>query len=512
MYCSQPYSQLVEARPTDVAQIDEIVATPEAREAPKTGVWNSLLGKLAIAGRRKLVILGLGSALASGGTSLMDAPLSYAKADQTPKPIYGLSGLDLTNPELNITAQPGWNLISGPNSAYHTKWIRAVVHPSDLTDSDNIIKAYLKYAQDYLEYKPGLRREAPIVVSLSTTNSDITTDNSGIDICDHYIPGTTKANKSYNLTTCLTKTERIEKTNTDILMHNFPEIIYWTPQNEPEDAAQPTNNSEGGAQEAVKLYIIADKIARIFKEHRVVIAGEFWNFPSAYERDYLHKIVIDTKRDEVPEPSDYAIHSYIDSICGRLTNTMEFARDLEHDGLEKPAEKGGGIWETEDGVPLKYVSSNCTNAITMANGEHKNTATLSAAKLSFMTSAQIKAAQTFMNIYKADPKMRFHIFYYDPDPGSPYCWQGGNWDGGLWAPDGRSSDWTFSTPNGTGIPGSARAAMYVLTGQKVPQDLLHPDTKEQIQTAKLTNIPPVNWATVKSANSTTCNYANTVPH
>lgn len=469
------------------------------------------LGGFAI--QRRLAVL-LCSGLAIGG--LAEAPLGYAKASSPsiartmhhPDVAYGVADIGLENPN-NVTTQPGWDQVAGPTSAYPTKWLRVLIRPTNLNESEKKLDTYLKYAQDFLGWRPESGRRAPVIASLSINNVNVTTANKGVNVCDRAIPGTSSntmvTNRDYNMKTCEKKTEQIVRVSMRKLSKYY--IDGFVPQNEPDlpdgEIPKPTNTGEGGAKLAVRLWAIATNIAKSEHRKQVIIAGELGNSPSRYEKLYYTHLAATAKRDNLPYPKDWAFHPYREMTCAQPENpnpekntsdTAQSIRDMKPSGLDKAAEN---IWDTE--VAARLVSPyNCTNAIMIANGGHADTSTLTAPDLSHMANAQIKSAATFKRLPFANSRLHWHIAYYGlAAPSTPDCTGGGNWDSST------------KSPASNNTASSARPIFYALTGKKIPGFLLHPHTIKEIQEATLTNLAPFHW---KVGNSTVslgkCDYAD----
>ena len=498
---------------------------PEARQAATDQGHASDPSILNSFNTRRALLLAT-SVLALGGC-LADAPVSFADTAlpanpltaPVPKTVYGLSGLGPMTPGSPTEEPAGWNQISGPHSAYPTQWVRLVVHPAFLQESETQIESYIKYAENNLDYRPGKGHMAPVVVSLSTTNSDETAANGGVDRCDQDIPNSTVTNPKYNLKMCLAEDEKIMRQNVAILMRKYP-VKNWTAQNEPEDGEQPTNTSEGGSRFAVKLWVMASKIAKAIHRHQVILGGEMWNYPSPYEERYNQELARAMKQYKL-HLFGYADHPYRPINCADLTSQEELINNLIQNGEFDDPKKGGdvkegeGIYHTEAAVALS-MNFNCANDQDMANNIQQSTATITPEELSGMAQAQKNAAETEMHLNLADAGAQDHTAYYGSTPASPKCWSGGSWDSGLWAANGREAHYLYAKPDGTGIAGNSRVAFYVLTGQEqqIPSSLLNPTTLAQTQLDEKIDIPPVNWTPVsgKPAPDGQCHYATPLVH
>jgi hypothetical protein len=333
----------------------------------------------------------------------------------------------------------------------------------------------------YQSYNPFGGGAAPEIVSTLITNANVQ-EAVGKDICDPKLPSSNKKNPHFNLKICEQATLRLESRGLRILMRKYPQIKLWTAENEPEDSGQPTNASEGGPQFAVRMWVVADKIAASLHANQVVAPGESWNFPSRYVTDYYRLLDSALQEYGLPAPAAEATHVlYKAAACDQTGLYQAFLNLLNTDGLLEPVEHGGVILNTEEGPELS-AKFNCTNAKNLSNVEHKNTATISAAYLAAMAWAQYLAARTLVVAGNIDPAVHLDEDSYDVVSTSPKCWNGGPWDSAWFAPD-----------TVTGGPGTPRIAYYVMTGQPVPGWMMHPRGKAQMRLDELALIPPINW-------------------
>jgi len=256
------------------------------------------------------------------------------------------------------------------------------------------------------------------------------------------------------------------------LMAAFPNINYWSPQNEPEDAAVPTNSGHGGPALAAQLWLdaeglIADPRPNGIPGGETIVAGDFGMIAGGASNGggsgpgwypYRYAQALKARLGPLSAPAVWATHPYYDVQCATSVVTKDF---IAHIDAVMGAATVKHIWLDELGVRLDH-SPGCANANAFRVARAGTPAALNATR-----QAEWAAARSYLTLPEVDPRINA-MFYYTPVAANSHCWTGGKWDSALLS----------------AVGDGPRVAYDVLTRQAVPASL-----------PAATLLPPSGWVT-----------------